>query len=301
MNRFFAFVLCLVMLFFPSVSASALDTKKDSTSDDQCVTEVFLEYADSLGKVSYKEIKEYLDSLNYTYKTQIGKDTLATFNIDCELGSMYLCFYPLGFNDSDFGKPEKEMLCCIEYSRDNKWISISDDMHINGGKMKTGDKSRNPVNQEVFTIEELVDYYNNTIGGNVSLEAGISVSTDAERENKVKTTINNRIKEYTNTTIQEVEVNSNAGTSDPDDFIVLIYLRWGTKNGINMTKTMLEMYSDDMAATLADKYEDASKIVLFWEVPYLLDKGTCAKYSFDAKNGKAYSDEKTGPLYTSVY
>ena len=83
----------------------------------------------------------------------------------------------------------------------------------------------------------------------------------------------------------------------PDDFIILIYLKWDQKNGINMTQQMLEMYSDDMAATLADQYQDASEIALFWEVPYLLESGTCAKYAYTTSGGHAYRSETVGPLY----
>lgn len=268
-----------------------------SINDDQCVTEVLLKYADSLGKVSYKEMKEYLDSLGYTYETKIGSNELATFNVDCDLGGLYICFFPLGNDDSYFGNPEKEMLSCLEYSREEKWITISDNMHSNGGKLKTGDKSRDPVNQEVSSLEKLIDFYNGTIGGSVSLDAGATVSTDSSRENKVKSTIETRIKKYSDTTLQSVDVNSNIGTDDPDDFLVLIHFSWGTMNGVSRTQIMLEMFSDDMAATLADAYDHVSDITIFWEVPYLLKKGTCAKYSYTVRKGGAYLKEKTGPLY----
>lgn len=125
----------------------------------------------------------------------------------------------------------------------------------------------------------------------------IYVPTDADRENSVKATIKRRVEKYMDTTIQSIEVNSNIGTPNPDDYLILIYLSWSTKNGVDRTRTMLEMYSDDMAATLASKYIDASDIILFWEVPYLLKNGTCAKYSYDVRNGSAYQTEKTGPLY----
>ena len=272
----------------PINSNTTITESNSDLTDDRCVSEVFLKYANSLGKASYKEIKEYLDSLDYAYDTTIGSDELATFNIYCELGKLYICCYPLGYNESDFGKPEKEMLSCLEYERDDRWISISDSMHINGGVLNTGDRARNPVNKAVSSLEELVDYYNNTIGGLVSLETGASVFTDTDRKNQVESTIKTRIKQYTNTTIQRIEVNSNAGTEKADDFIVLIYLNWGTKNSVENTKKMLEMFSDDMAATLAAEYKNASEIVLFWEVPYLLEKGVCAKYTYNARNNKAY-------------
>lgn len=294
MKRFLSLILFLVWILFPLTSLASGLTP---IADDRCISEVFLKYADMLGKVSYKEIKDYLDSLGYKYETVISSDDLATFNIDCELGSLYICFYPLGFNETDFGNPEKEMLSCLEYSRAERWVSVSDSMHINGGVLNTGDRSRNPVNMQVLSLEELIDFYNNDIGGSVSLESGTSLFTDVDRQSQVETTIKSRIKEYTNTTIQKIIVNSNISTTESDDFIVLIYLTWGTKNSVNTTKTMLEMFSDDMAATLAKKYTSASDIVLFWEVPYILEKGVCAKYTYNVQNGRAFRKEKFGPLY----
>lgn len=293
MKRFLSFILVLIILLVPLASFA----KSKAISDDECVSKVLLEYADSLGKISYKEMKKYLTSLGYKYKTQIGRNKTAQFDITCELGSLYIGFYPLGSNDADYGKPDKEMLCCLEYSRGDCWISVSNSYHLKGAILNTGDKSRDPVNQEVSTLEQLVDFYNNKIGGSVSLESGTDVTTDSDRRILVENTIKARIEEYTNTTIQNVEVNSNVGTSDPDDFIVLIYFSWGTMNSVEMTRTMLEMFSDDMAVTLATKYEHASQITLFWEVPYLLESGTCAKYSYEVRKGGAYRTEKFGPLY----
>lgn len=164
MKRFVSVVVSFVFLLIP-LTSFAKQGDNSVAPDDECIYNIFLKYADSLGAVSYKEVKEHIDSLGYKYETKIGHDELATFNIICELGSLYICFYPFGFNDSDFGDPMKEKLCCLEYSRDNRWISISDDFHTNAGILKTGDKSRNPVNQEVSTLEEIIEYYNNTIGG----------------------------------------------------------------------------------------------------------------------------------------
>ncbi|MBQ3762805.1 MAG: hypothetical protein II875_12455 [Clostridia bacterium] len=293
MKGFFSVLLSLCILIIPLLSIA----ENGSISDDQCVSEVFLKYADSLRKVSYKEIKDYLDSKDYRYETKIGSNKLAQFKILCNQGSMYIAFYPLGNNDSDFGNPDKEMLTCLEYERDGQWITISDEFHLNVGLLKTGDKSRDPVNQEVSNLESLVDFYNNTIGGSISMAEGSAVFTDADRDNAVGATIRNRVKEYSKTTIRRIDVNSNISTSDPDDFLILVYLTWGTMNGVDRTRTMLEMYSDDMSATLAMEYENACEIVVFWEVPYLVKSGTCAKYSYDVYNGKAYKREKTGPLY----
>ncbi len=293
MKRFLSIILSFIISLVPLITFA----ENEAIADDQCIYDVFLKYADSLSKVSYKEIKDYLDSLGYSYETRIDGKSLTIFRITCKLGSLYICCYPLGDDDSEYGNPEKEMLCCLEYSREDRWISISNDFHMNAGVLKTGDRSREPINQKVFTLRHLIDFYNNEIGGSVTVDPDITITTEVSRESMVRNTVDFRITEYMDTTVDHVDVNSNMGTSDPDDFLILIYLGWGTKNGVERTQTMLEMYSDDMAATLAAIYENASDIVLFWEVPFLLEKGVCAKYSYKVRNGKAYIKEATGPLY----
>lgn len=124
-----------------------------------------------------------------------------------------------------------------------------------------------------------------------------SKSRKEEVESFLKKHIDDYNRYYVNTTINRISVNSNLGTSDSDDFIILIYLNWGTQNGVSNTKKMLEMLSDDMAVVLAAEYSNAAEITLFWEVPYLVQNGTCAKYSYECRNGKAYLTGKMGPLY----
>lgn len=275
-------------------STSALSAGK---TDDFFFQEILIGYAGSLAKISYNQIKSDLDALGCSYDTTIGADELATFKVACDEGSIYIACYPLGYDDEAFGNPDREMLSVVEYSRGDKWVSVSDSMHINGGKFNTGDKGRDPVNVEVTSIDDLIEFYNNEIGGEVLLTNNLDITTDSDRQRDIEYTVERRIKEYLETTLSRIEVNSNVGTSDPDDFLILIYLKWDMMNGVERTRTMLEMYSDDMAATLAEEYTSTSDIVLFWEVPYLVEKGTCAKYAYTVHSGKAYRTDTVGPLY----
>lgn len=271
---------------------------KEAIPADDCIEKTMLHYANSLAKVSYAEVKSYLDEIGYNYETTIGSDELATFNVVCDGGKMYLGFYPLSDEDSAYGDPGREMLSALEFSNGEKWITISDTLHINAGELITGDKERDPVNQNVNSLQELIDFYNTKMGGSVTIDPGVTVSTDSDREKIVSQSISSHVSStYTYTTVENVNVNSNAGTSDPDDFIVLVDLRWDQKNSISTSQSMLEMYGDDLAATLAAEYSDASEITLFWEVPYLLENSVCAKYSYSCSGGKAYRTETTGPLY----
>lgn len=111
------------------------------------------------------------------------------------------------------------------------------------------------------------------------------VDTDA-----VKKTANSVIKkelgdQVTNTTLDSLQVNENLGTDSNKDVIVLTNLSWSTKNSEKMTKEMLKMYSDHLAAKLAPELAEDSEIALFWKAKYT---GLDIKHSYYIKSGNAY-------------
>ncbi len=281
------------------VLSTSFAENKFTLSDDQCITEIFLKYAGLLKKVSYKEVKEQLDSLGCEYETTIGSNAFATFNIQCERGKLYIEFYPLdiGYDSLDYGQPEKEMLSCLSYSRDDYRISISDNLHLNMGVIKTSDESRNPVSVEVPSLDYLIEFYNNIIGGSVTFEQETPVFSESYLKSKIEDTIIANFQKYDNTTIKTIEINSTSGTVDPDDFHISIYLKWDTKNSISTTRNMLAMISDEMAAELTETFSNIYAIYLFWEVPYLYKADVCAKYAYSILNGMANRKETTGLLY----
>lgn len=89
----------------------------------------------------------------------------------------------------------------------------------------------------------------------------------------------------TNTKLDSLNVNENLGTDSEEDVIVLANLSWSTKNLEKMTREMLEMYSNHLAAKLAPKLADGSEIALFWYAEYT---GLNIKHSYYVKNGNAY-------------
>jgi len=118
-----------------------------------------------------------------------------------------------------------------------------------------------------------------------SLALAKGVDTDA-----VKKTANSVIKkeldnQVTNTALDSLQVNENLGTDSNKDVIVLANLSWSTKNSEKMTKEMLKMYSDRLAAKLAPELAEDSEIALFWKAEYT---GLDIKHSYYIKSGNAY-------------
>lgn len=96
--------------------------------------------------------------------------------------------------------------------------------------------------------------------------------------------------EYDRTTVNRVEINEDLGTDTEGDYIALVYLTWDVKNKPDMTETMLQMYSDDLAASLATDHPEVQEVAIFWQVPYL---GTnTSKWSYERRDGAMYATDK---------
>lgn len=91
-----------------------------------------------------------------------------------------------------------------------------------------------------------------------------------------KKILTERIEEYHNAVIDRITINDDLGTEEENDYIALVYLTWNTKNSGKLSKEMLKMYSDDLAATLANENDTVQEIAIFWTVPYLNDTAKCS-------------------------
>ena len=109
--------------------------------------------------------------------------------------------------------------------------------------------------------------------------------------------IRKRIKEkYSDTDITNITLNPHLGTDAEDDLIALVNLTWNVQNSGKMSKEMLTMYSNDLAATVANECPTIQEIAIFWDVPYLKDNAKCAyerkdngMYEMDFMWGNAFN------------
>lgn len=78
------------------------------------------------------------------------------------------------------------------------------------------------------------------------------------------------------TQIDRITINDDLGTEADGDYIALVYLTWDQTNMGTTSKKMLEMYSSDLAATLAKQNSSVNEIAIFWTAPYLNDTAKCS-------------------------
>ena len=105
----------------------------------------------------------------------------------------------------------------------------------------------------------------------------------ASIERVIRSRIND---EYTFSNIDRITINDDLGTDAEGDYIALVYITWTQKNSGKTSKEVLKLYSDDLAATVAQECENVQELAIFWTVPYLNNAN--AKCSYERKNGAMY-------------
>ena len=155
-----------------------------ASEDDVYVVNTLFRFANSLAGVSFSDVRQYLVDQGYSFREEIGENKLATFHVECPISEVYFCFYPLDTSSTStaFGDPDREMLSCIEYRRDDKWISVTDVLHTKEVQLIAGNKNDNPVNREISEIDILRIFYNYVIGGSISSDAISDVDISANYE-----------------------------------------------------------------------------------------------------------------------
>ena len=104
----------------------------------------------------------------------------------------------------------------------------------------------------------------------------------------IEQAIDNRVSgNYTNTTVDRISVNDDLGTeNNRNDWVVLVYLTWDVRNSADTSEKMLRMYSDDLAASLANEFNNIQEIACFWEVPYLTSN--TSKWAYERSGDRMY-------------
>lgn len=127
-----------------------------------------------------------------------------------------------------------------------------------------------------------------TNGSPATQASGASSSTKEE----IQKTIEERVTgHYDRTEINRITINDDLGTAEAGDYIALVYLTWNVKNKGKTARDMLVMYSDDLAATVADDCSNVQEIAVFWTVPYLNDANAKRAYERGSSSGMYLSDE----------
>ncbi len=123
-------------------------------------------------------------------------------------------------------------------------------------------QSSEPDNQAVETPSTDTD---------TKTEITLEYSEGSMRE--IESTIRNRAAEkYEDAKITELLIFDETDNGK-DDYTVMVYLNWDKKNKSATAKEMLETYSSDLAATLANERPNVDAVNIYWRIPYLQENG----------------------------
>lgn len=141
-----------------------------------------------------------------------------------------------------------------------------------------GDESSDDESEEVSSDDE-------------ESKEEISENEDSYNTNNIDHDVNKVVDaDLKDTTITDLRINEDAST-DEERYIVLVDLEWDVKNSAGTTKEMLDMYSDHIAAKLAeDKY--IHELVLFWTVPYHNEDDNILKRTYENKEDGMFLEDE---------
>ena len=113
-------------------------------------------------------------------------------------------------------------------------------------------------------------------------------------EDTIKTKIRGIVSaNYTYTDIDDIVINENLGTeSDDSDYVALVYLTWTQKNGPDLTKKMMAMYSEDFAARIGESLPTVTDFAVFWTIPYYSENDISIKYSYERRGEGMYQTDE---------
>lgn len=110
-----------------------------------------------------------------------------------------------------------------------------------------------------------------------------------DKKEKIKATVKKQIQEYSYVNVDSISINDDLGTTKKNNYVVLVYLTWEQSNQRKISRKVLAMYSEDLAAYVAHACKSVQEIAIFWTVPYLDGN---AKISYERRSGEMHLSDK---------
>ena len=182
---------------------------------------------------------------------------------------------------------------CRFFFQQNKCTSKTlqaGEISMMSGKIITGPKREQPQSTHWWVWAVVVIILLSLVGRGISMiieEPKAAKNELSSPQETIKKAIKDHIEEeYTFTEITSIAINEDLGIDLEGDYIASVYLTWRQQNSGKTSKDVLSLYSDDLAATIAEQCKNVQELTVYWTVPYL-SYGN-AKCAYERKNGKMY-------------
>lgn len=120
-----------------------------------------------------------------------------------------------------------------------------------------------------------------------SASSGITLTPQQLLETYIESHVRDN---YSKTTVDKVAINEDMGTDAEGDYIALVNLTWDVQNSPETTEEMLQMYSDDLAASIAIDHPEVQEVAIFWQIPYL--GSNTSKWSYEKQSDGMHLTDK---------
>ncbi|HDR5267527.1 hypothetical protein E8M24_07380 [Bacillus thuringiensis] len=119
-----------------------------------------------------------------------------------------------------------------------------------------------------------------------------SIYKKYEIESKVESTLTDVLTDMKYVTVKESKINEHLGTDNPDDYILLLYLSFDGKNSGQQTKSLIDMYNNEIGARIGGGIDKIQELVIFWEVPHIKKGPNLVKVNLQRLDDKMVFKEK---------
>jgi hypothetical protein len=173
----------------------------------------------------------------------------------------------------EFDLTPEERLLTVNYTKEETELQPKEEKsEVETEGFPEEDKTETKESDETEDIEEVEE------------EEAEPVDQTQDNKDSIESAVNNVVRaDLDNTTITDLRVNQDVSV-DEERYIVLVDLEWDVKNGADTTKEMLDMYSDHLAASLAND-ELIYELVMFWTVPYHNKNDSILKKTYENEGG----------------
>lgn len=261
--------------------------------------DLFIDCGVCIENISFDNVDDYLKNTKFEYERILPtSEDLGSHSIYDDNGFvLYMGYMPIdsSYDSKDFGNTAKEMLYCVQLSCGDRSISMSNNMHTTEIICSTYDKSSNTPHKQVSSLESLLNFFQDAMGGAVPDELW-NVALPTSSSSQIKRTIQHRSEEYSGSETYEIKINIENG-SNPTKYIIAVYFEWKMNVNLDKVTELITIYSDDLAAYIANKHDDVSEVYAFWKVPKFYDDTIAAKNGYILTNGHAYIDTRYGLIY----
>ncbi|MCC9087953.1 hypothetical protein [Bacillus pumilus] len=305
----FFLLLCITLL--SGCNTENTSTSKSNKKEESIETKEKLNVKITLNK-KIKDNKKILIS----GKSNLPKDTALSIDLKCPECSTYYYDLSTGVNVKESGMFEYEFsneegeefeggkyIAYVETAPDHHQTDAVREVFGENGANLVGSnvsddyidhRATAEINFKIKNSSKVKQKSKKDNAAEVTKKKNEELSTlKREAEYKIESIVEDN---YKAASIEKIEINQDMSTDQDNKLIALVYLSFDFKNSAQTSYNMVEMFSDDLASKIGTDNNTINQIAVFWKVPYIDEKETVAKFSYERSGKQMKITDKVSSL-----